>query len=161
MLSKSDFFHFDRLFPSLPFVFVIPNTTLSDHAPILFAISFDQAHDRIFPSQFYLNTSFLKHSSMRAHISRIWNLIPYPSDSFGWIQWWNNAILKTTKILCNLGVEFTKSCYHSNQVMRIELAQASCNLEANPFNESSQAFIIALHHEIRKAGHYEAKGTQF
>ena len=41
MLSESDFFHFDKLSPSLPFVSVIPNYTLSDHAPILFAISFD------------------------------------------------------------------------------------------------------------------------
>lgn len=160
MLSESDFFHFDRLSPSLTFVSIIPDTTLFDHAPILFAISFDQALDRIFPSQFYLNTSFLKHSSMQAHISQIWNLIPHPSDSFGRIQWWNNAILIATKVLRTLGVEFAKRCHHSNQVMRIELARASHNLKANPFNEYAQAFLATLHHEIRKVDLYEAKGAQ-
>lgn len=44
--------------------------------------------------------------------------------------------------------------------MRIELARASQNLEANPFNESTQAFGATLHHEIKKVDLYEAKDAQ-
>ena len=44
--------------------------------------------------------------------------------------------------------------------MRTELARASRNLEANPFNETTQDFVATLHHEIRKADLYEAKGAQ-
>lgn len=160
ILSKSDFLHFDRLSPSLPFIFVILDTTFYDHAPILFAISFDQAHDRNFPSQFYLNTFFLQQSSMQAHISRIYNLILRPFDSSSWIQQWNNVILRTIKVLHNLGVEFAKRHRCSNQVMRIGLARASRNLEANHFNESTEAFIVILRHKIIKVDLYEAKGTQ-
>ena len=44
--------------------------------------------------------------------------------------------------------------------MRTEPARASHNLEANPFNESTQAFVATLHHEITKVDLYEAKGAQ-
>lgn len=57
-------------------------------------------------------------------------------------------------------MDFAKRYHHSNQVLRIELARASRNFEANPFNEFAQDFVATLYHEIRKANLYEGKGAQ-
>lgn len=108
MLAENDSFFFARINPVEHPVAVMSSTSLFDHSPIVFQVEFSSHSARSFQSQFYLNTSFLEHDNMRAHIFHIWNLIPYPSGSDGWIAWWNNAIIRTTGTLRTLGVEFAK-----------------------------------------------------
>jgi len=144
MLLESDSFCFENLISQYPPVYVVSDTTLSDHAPIVFNIKYNHIPERIFKPQRYMNTSLLPCPSMKEHIFCIWNIIPRPLGVTGWITWWNNAISRTTKVLRTIGIEFAKRRRKSNLVIRTEFARASRSLEVDPFNITLQANVLEM-----------------
>ena len=144
MLLDSDSFCFENLISQYPPIYVVPNTTPSDHAPIVFNIKYNHIPERIFKPQWCMNTSLLPCPSMKEHIFCIWNIIPRPLGVTGWITWWNNAISRTTKVLRTIGTEFAKRRRKSNLVIRTEFARASRSLEVDPFNITLQANVLEM-----------------
>ena len=71
MLSDHTRFYFHQMHGDAPVVEVIAGTIGSDHSLIMFTVLSSVVPDQGIKSQFFLNTSFLQHSSMMCHIWRV------------------------------------------------------------------------------------------
>jgi len=108
MLFDHTHFFFHMKHASIPIIETIPDTTTSNHAPIMFTILRKDPLQHHFKYQFFMNTSFLHHPTMVCHICRILNLVPHPPGDSSWIAWWNDAITHTNTLLHSLGKIFAQ-----------------------------------------------------